>query len=303
MENAREIKLADVAACFARIDIEFQNFHGKLFSFILPEPSRLQKILEGAKFSRDAFPDRHPATVVVGKLAPLVRIQSKVAMGSANQILQVSFAVSDLKLPDHDYLALISPVAMSESGTNYGRAYNSISFLRSLISLPFGKLASYNWIADFDFDSKGKINLPGEAVRMPIHADLFKFIDQHLISELVSRLALQGSELRQRMQRACNFFDMAMNQTNEAFRFASYWIALEIIVGGKSDSIRAQLADAYGEKKKSFADDHLCFKEISDVRHALMHKGQFGVLPSYHERLLQLYFWDDLPLRNSSRSD
>jgi hypothetical protein len=85
---------------------------------------------------------------------------------------------------------------------------------------------------------------------------------------------------------------MAMNQTDEAFRFTSYWIALEIIVGGKSDSIRSQLAKAYGEKKKSFADDHLFFKEISDVRHALMHEGRFGVLTSYQERLLQLYFWD-----------
>jgi hypothetical protein len=205
MENAREIKLADVAASFARVDSAFRSFHGKLFSFILPEPSRLQEILEGVEFSRDAFPERHPAIVVVGKLAPLVRIQSRVAMGSVNQILQVSFAVSDLKLPDHDYLALISPVTISESGTNYGRAYNSISFLRSLISLPFGKLASYNWIADFDFDANGQISLPGETVRMPLHADLFKFVDQRLISELVSRLALQGSELRQRMQRAAIF--------------------------------------------------------------------------------------------------
>jgi hypothetical protein len=83
-----------------------------------------------------------------------------------------------------------------------------------------------------------------------------------------------------------------MSQNDEAFRFSAYWIALEILVAGKSDTIRSTLAKAYNQDKKSFSDTKLYFKEIETIRHYLMHKGIFGVMQSYHERLLQLYFWD-----------
>ena len=84
------------------------------------------------------------------------------------------------------------------------------------------------------------------------------------------------------------FFDMALDQKDEAFRFSAYWIALEIIVGGTSDAIRAALAKAYGGDTKAVADRKLLFKDIEGVRHNLMHKGIFRTLRSYQERLIQL---------------
>jgi hypothetical protein len=164
--------------------------------------------------------------------------------------------------------------------------------MRSLLGLPFGKLPFYNWVADFDFNSSGQVSLPGEVVRRPLYADFFKIVDTNLMQELTSRLALQQSDYRQRLQRACNFFDMAMDQKDEAFRFSAYWIALEILVGSKNDAIKVALSRAYGHSNKTFADEQLYFKEIADARHDLIHKGLFRTLPSYHERLLQLYFWD-----------
>ncbi|WFU74270.1 HEPN domain-containing protein [Bradyrhizobium sp. CB2312] len=112
------------------------------------------------------------------------------------------------------------------------------------------------------------------------------------MNEIASRLALQQDEFRDRLKRACNFINAAMDQKDEAFRFSSYWIALEIIVGGTSDAIRSKLAAAYGERNKSFADERLFYKEIERRRHDLVHKGSFGTLQSYQERLMQLYFWD-----------
>jgi hypothetical protein len=102
----------------------------------------------------------------------------------------------------------------------------------------------------------------------------------------------QQADYRKRLQRACNFFDMALNQKDDAFRFSSYWIALEIVVGGKSDAIRSKLTAAYEQRNKKFADDNLLFREIEGLRNRLIHKGEFGILASYQERLMQLYFWD-----------
>jgi len=52
------------------------------------------------------------------------------------------------------------------------------------------------------------------------------------------------------------------------------------------------LSKAYGQGTKAFADENLLFKEVERIRHDLTHKGLFGILTSYQERLLQLYFWD-----------
>jgi hypothetical protein len=87
---------------------------------------------------------------------------------------------------------------------------------------------------------------------------------------------MQQADFRERLKRACSFFNSAMNQKDEAFRFSSYWIALEIIARGKSDAIRSRLAAAYGERNKAFADDKLYFKEIERLRHDLLHKGRSG---------------------------
>src|ERR1700732_3262150 len=129
-------------------------------------------------------------------------------------------------------------------------------------------------------------------MRVPRYGDLFRIVDAALMNEITERLAAQQADYRKRLQRACNFFDLALGQKDEAFRFSSYWIALEIIVGGKSDAIRSKLSVAYGQQNKSFANENLFFKEIEGIRNNLIHTGDFGLLTSYQERLMQLYFWD-----------
>jgi hypothetical protein len=74
----------------------------------------------------------------------------------------------------------------------------------------------------------------------------FKLISSALATEILTRLKLQLPDYRSRLQRACNFFNNAMNQQDEGFRFASYWIALEILVGSTDDAIRQKLGRVDG---------------------------------------------------------
>ena len=284
--------LGDIAKQFQVINPKFNFFHGKLYSFIPPQPETFFDFARTLKIESKVFPNNWPATMIVGKLGALIPFQSKQVLTLQDGQLRILAHLSDLKLPDCNYLALMAPVEKTETNTNYRLGIDSISFLRALMSLPFGKLPFYTWIADFDFDPKGEVSLPGEVIRMPLFGDLFRLPDVALVNEMNGRLVLQQEAYRTRLQRACNFFAQATNQKDEAFRFSSYWIALEIIVGGKSDAIRSKLAKAYEQQNKKFSDDALLFYEIEHLRNRLIHHGEFGVLRSYQERLLQLYFWD-----------
>jgi hypothetical protein len=153
--------------------------------------------------------------------------------------LKILAQLSELKLPECSYFAVISPVENIDGRTSYATGIESINFIRSLIALAFGKLPFYTWVADFDFD---------------------RITDLALIDELAERLSVQQADYRKRLQRACNFFDSALGQKDEAFRFSSYWIALEIIVGGKSDAIRSKLSVAYGQQNKSFCQLEFVFQ-------------------------------------------
>jgi hypothetical protein len=292
MSESEPFTLADIASQFAAVDSNFRHFHGKLFSFIPPEQQKFADLVAALSFRRGAFPNCHPATIIVGKLAKLIELKSTQVMAVEDGRLRIfsHFAKSDL--PDWNYLAMISPIEKTSTGFEYALGFESINFLRSLLSLAFGKLPFYTWIADFDFDEKGVVSLPSELIRMPMFADYFKVLDTALLIEVLERLATQQADYRKRLQRACDFFDMALDQKDEAFRFSSYWIALEIIVGGKSDAIRSKLSASYGQRNKAFANEKLLFKEIEQMRHDLIHKGEFKKFESYQERLLHLYFWD-----------
>ncbi|MGQ0683499.1 hypothetical protein [Bradyrhizobium sp.] len=294
MDQFKQFSLRDLAADFATRDPSFRYFHGKLYSFIPPEPQRFVDFIRANSFNKEQFPNAHPATLIFGKLGPLISNQLTQVVGvDEEKNLKMVGRIDKLELPDLNYLAIIAPANRTKNGeTSYELAFESINFLRSFISLSFGKLPFYKWISNFDFDEKGVVSLSGEAFRMPLFSDNFKFVDLRLAKELSERLAKQLADYRKRLQRACNFFDMALDQVDEAFRFSSYWIALEIIVGGKSDAIRSKLAAAYGQKDKSFIDEKLRFREINQKRHDLMHKGEFAGFAAYQERLMQLYFWD-----------
>ncbi|WP_164602072.1 HEPN domain-containing protein [Rhodopseudomonas sp. BR0M22] len=288
----KELSLRDIAHSFAQRNANYSQFHGKLYSFVPPEPDKALTFMNEISLTADAFPGNVPATMIVGKLASLVPYRANPILVQEEGQLKLQFQIENLRLPDCDYLAIVAPVSRNDGETNYFSSFQAISFLRSLIALSLGKLPFYAWIADFDFDIEGVVSLTSEAVRVPLYGDFFKIFDASLVNEILGRLVRQQLPYRIRFQRACDFFDMALSQRNEAFRFSSYWIALEIIVGGKNDAIRTSLSKAYGNSNKKFADDYLLFGEISGMRNSLIHHGEFGVLKSYQERLLQLYFWD-----------
>ncbi len=292
MTETKQLSLAELAQSFARSNASFNYFHGKIFSFIVPDLQQFTVFAEGLAIRSQSFPNEHPATIIVGKFAPLVTSQIEGVMAVEEGQLKLYHRVLKAELPDCNYLALISPAERHSSATSYAKAFDSISFLKTYLALSFGKLSNYSWVADFDFDERGVVSLTGPTVRMPMFGDLFRILDPVLMTEISNRLAFQRDEYRSRLQRACKFFDMALGEKDEAFKFSSYWIALEIIVGGKSDAIRTKLSASYGQRNKAFADEKLLFKEIEGIRHELFHKGRFQILRSYQERLLQLYFWD-----------
>jgi hypothetical protein len=169
--------LQDISNGFTAGNPELTYFHGKLFSFIPPDPQKFFELCRALNLTTDAFPNRHPATAVVGKPGGCVPLQSKQVLAVQDGQFRILAQVDSVSLPDCEYLALISPVEISGTQREYGAAFESICFLRSLISLSFGKLPFYTWIADFDFNSSGEISLPGETVRLPLYGDVFKILD------------------------------------------------------------------------------------------------------------------------------
>jgi hypothetical protein len=308
MSERKQITLAEIAQEFAQQSSEFRNFHGKLYSFIPPSPNVFFDFLATLSLKADSLPNRHPCGILVGDLSKIISHQSSLIPMITNEgQLQLQMRIDAANLPQCEYLALVSPFAAKAGTSSYVLAFQSMNFVRAYMSLYFGKLPFYSFVTEFDFDLDGKVSLASPVFRMPLYSDFFKIIDPTLSAEILSRLRLQLADYRQRMQRACNFYSIAINQVDEGFRFASYWIALEILVGSTDDAIREELVRAYGFNNKRDVDQLLLFDRISRARHNLIHRGEFGVLPAYQERLLQLYFWDivicqiNLPHRGLAR--
>ncbi len=293
MEKFENTTLIALAKQIVGDNDAFNSCHGSLFSFIPPSKEVALEFLQHINLEQDTFPNKHPAMALIADFSKLIDSQSiPVPAIQKEGHLAVFFIIQKLELPRGDYFAIVSPFKKND-GVSYLNALGSISFIKSYLSLFFGKLLHYSSIAEFEFDIDGRLSLPGQIFRMPMYADFFKILDPVLANQLSERLRYQLPEYRLRFQRACNFFSGAQNQRDEQFRFASYWIALEILVGSTDDAIRQELAKAYGlGTNKNAVDEFLSFSSISKVRHQLIHHGMFSKLLSYQERLLQLYFWD-----------
>jgi hypothetical protein len=291
-ENKKTISLKDLAISLAGPDQKFNFFHAQIFSFIPPSQEQVERFLREITLPADAAPNRHPASIFIGDFSTLIKHGGTHVLATNKGNLTAYYEFHDRKLPECQYLAIVSPAHKKDDSTNYSQAYETINFVRAFIAAFFGKLLFYERIAAFDFDLEGKIAFSTEYFRMPLYADFAKIIDSNLASNIVARLTQQQNDFRQKFQIACNFLSGAINQKDEAFRFSSYWIALEVLARGTSGAIRAQLAKAYANAPSSFINVDLRFDEIAGIRHNLLHKGQFTTLKSYQERLLQLYFWD-----------
>lgn len=306
VEPLRPANLLELAQEIAAVHPGFSLYHGKLFSLIIDEVL-IRRIAQEAGIIAECVPNKHPVVIVTGDLSSVGKFGSSGFIPwVADRKLNIYTELSDRKLPKCSYLALISPVRVEGDQKLYLSAYEAIAFARAFLALHLGKVAQYTWVCDFDFDASGQLHVSSPVFRMPMFADFFGLADATIGKEIVARLVLQSDEYRKRLQRACDFVNSALNQPQEAFRFSSYWIALEVLVGGRGNAIRSRLASAYGQSE-TFVDVDLRFRDLAKVRHALIHRGEFGTLQSYQERLFHLYFWDivrfqiGLPCRELAR--
>jgi hypothetical protein len=289
--DLKSLSLTEIANFLAGPDRRFNYFHGKIYSFIPPSIEPVRKFFNELKFIADAAPNRQPASIVIGDFSKLLQQETIQVLAARNGQFTMFCEIRDRKLPSCLYFSIIAPAHRENGVTGYAEANQTINFVRSFLILYFGKLLFYEWIADFDFDLHSQLSFSGGFVRMPLFADFFKIIHPSLATDIVKRLSQQQDAFREQLQIASNFVSSALNQKDEALRFSSYWIALEVLSQGTSKAIRARLARAY-DAKHPFVDGWLRFSEIAAIRHNLLHKGRFATLKSYQERLLQLYFWD-----------
>lgn len=165
-----------------------------------------------------------------------------------------------------------------------------IDRVRALMSARYGTLAFFREVAAFDFDSEGKTHYGTDVVKMPMASD-FLFFPAAFPTPLAHKI-LSSAMIGSRYDRAISFLAKAFDEPDEAFRFTSYWIALEVLCGGSAGTIRSRLAQAYGIKSVQSVDSLLRFSDIANIRHDLVHKGLFSRLFPYQERLMIAYFWD-----------
>ncbi|MBI3703711.1 MAG: hypothetical protein HY244_07680 [Rhizobiales bacterium] len=292
LEKLEGQTLADLAKMLSRTENAGEKFLAKVYSFIPPSTPQFLEFIKHVKLKEKLFPNEHGAAILIGDISKIVTSQTEPVFVTKDKKLSVFFILQKIELPAADYLTIVSPIPTGGERSSYA-PNESIAFLRTFLALFFGKIVQYKWVADFEFDFNGQVSLPSPVIRLPLHADFFKLVAPDLAVKIIDRLQLQLPEYRIRLQRACNLFDMALNQSDEAYRFASYWIALEVLVGSTGGAVKNKLAEAYGfGSDVSRVGKLLLFDQISNIRGDLIHKGIFTKILSFHERLLQLYFWD-----------
>ena len=117
------LTLADVAGSLVAANSSFNYFHGKLYSFVVPELGRFTTFTDALRIGTSAFPNSHPATLVVGRLANCIPFQSQEVMAIEEGILKIHAHVRDAKLPDCNYVALVSPAEKTDTGVSYASAF------------------------------------------------------------------------------------------------------------------------------------------------------------------------------------
>ncbi len=289
-EEAPVISFADLAKKLVALDDRFSNFHGNLFGLVVPSKEKFLDFIAAAKMPRTIFPDQAPIALLVGDFSKMDMVEGLIVPSIEDGTFKLNTSMFNRKIPSCDYLCVIAPLNVSGAETNYEKSRKAIDIVRAFFCMSWGNLPFYCKVMEFDLSKDGNISMGSNVVKMPYFSSQFILDDHELSTQVLSRLAIQQSEFKARFERACAFIASAMDQTNEAYRFAAYWIALEILIG-KTNAIREGLAKAYSENAK-FVDDALHFSEISQIRHNLIHRGIFRTLTNYQERLLQLFFWD-----------
>lgn len=99
-----------------------------------------------------------------------------------------------------------------------------------------------------------------------------------------------GSEGR-RLTLATQLIERAFS-SRDAFKFFSYWVALEVAADTHSTGkIITLLAKAYGQSR-SYIQNDLGFQHLRETRQAVFHNGEYYDAPSDVERYIQWLFLD-----------
>ena len=270
---------------------ENRRCHARVYSCLRHDVEQVVRSL--ADVGNSATGERQSSAVaaVAIDLSNLVLSHSKSVLFEQDQKLVVWMDFKELKLPKTKFLMIAAPHAANDETSDQPSAITMINRVRGLLSIRHGTLAFFREVISFDFDAEGKIHHASDWIRRPMGADLV-FFPANVPASVAHQLMWHPYAVGSRHERALSFLAKAFDETNEQFRFTSYWIALEVISSGSAGAIKAKLAAAYGIRSINLVDAALRFSDISQLRHDLLHRGKFRSFRPYQERLMIAYFWD-----------
>ena len=293
MENEKPdppLDLADLARSFAELSPAFRSTRIELHTVDIRDSERSITFLR--ECAAASFP-RHPSALAICTIKDF-KVFTSVAIPyvkDANTIGWVN-RIDELTLPTTSAIFIGSPVVHTDSTTNDSLATEAISQVRALIVSAFGRAVLLARAATFFVSAdKGEVSFVSPVFRTPQALDFRAAADPGLLSEIAFNQKTAKESDQVALRQAFDFCGRAAVETDEAFRFTLYWLALEVAAGGKSDAIAARLGQAYGASK-TFAYENLGLRSIADARHDFLHRGVRPDLTHVVERSMQAYLID-----------
>jgi len=196
-----------------------------------------------------------------------------------------------LELPKGNYVFMLSPYKKTDEKTNELLTKKTFDYLASILLIHCGKYIAYNKIADTIFDlEKGDFSVQGDWIARPMPIEGFGRSDfKERSHELI--LAIKNISDNNKKNRIDASFRLIAKAHQENDYFLSYWVALEVVCGGKSKTINKKLQDIYKEDE-SFINDTLKLKWLTDTRNAFFHDGKQPHISKELERYFQLLYLD-----------
>lgn len=245
----------------------------------------------------------HPFGFLIGeiKAGKFQRVET-IIYGGDSIVVNPDFWVKEL--PDGTYLAAHSPCIAGDSNISRATILTAVGLLVSMV----GRAVTLSAVGELVINAAdGGVSVEVMKVRMPDNEDRASFRDAGIANEIAAALDAVPDGKREAVQFACEVLGRAVHQDDETFRFALYWVALELVSDTKGDGVAAKLGNAY-RATKTFAYKDLEFDPIYKLRHAVVHKGKRAVLDARMERVMQCCFIDllrarlDLPCKRLTES-
>lgn len=289
----KDLRLADIASRFFHGNACFKTTLFQAYSC----SSDVQYVVDHFfnKISADPTVDRnHPISFLIGNFGNLdLWITHEFQYVDVEKQFIFFSKIDKIPAPKCALIILASPVIHDGETTHTGPAQTVFGIYKSLLLGMFGRGFLLDLVTQFTIEGSGehRTSFASGVWRTPQTFDTRAIVDPAIYDDLIICMRSQTDPLRARLVLACQFFSRANEESYEYKRFFDYWTALEIVANGKSQRVRNLLAQAYGAKLP-YVDKTLRFKEISDLRHDLIHNGIFKSLEPEVERRMQGIFLD-----------